>query len=249
MKKRLNEKNKNILLGFFIGAITVLMIFGIIYYFNQEVPESSKEDIIATVNGEEITQNQVKQIQEDLLEQGQKITEKQAVNQIIDITLLSDKAEKEGYSLSKQEVEETLGLQLAQQGRSLEDIKQEIETQGMDYEKLIEDYRKQISIQEYIDNLLEKEINVNESEIKEFYEQNKQFLGENESFEDVEEELKQFLEQQKQQQIVMNLIQDLRENAEIEYLKEFEEPEQPQIQFNQQATQENQGQQIEVQGI
>ena len=227
-KKKISKKN---ILYLSVGIALILSILAGIYFFQQS-PESSETDIFAEVNGEIISESKVQEIQESMSSQGQQINEQQAVEQAINMELLKQEAESEGYSATKQDVENTLETQLAQQNMSTEQLKQQVEMQGMNYNDFIEQYKEQLVIQEYLENQIESS-EISYEEAREFYDNNQEMMGENvPPFEEVKEQIKMLIQQQEQQKITQDLIQDLRNNAEIEYHKEFNDSGQnPQIQI------------------
>ena len=149
----------------------VLIIIGGTYFFFNQQASDSFEDIVAEVNGEKISQSKVEETQQSFDAKGQQINKKQAVEYLIEMELLSQKAKSEGYSVSKEEAENKLKQQRSQQGQNIDSLKEQIEMHGRDYNEFIREQQKQFLIQKYLEKGLKKEnFSVSEDEKKEFYE-------------------------------------------------------------------------------
>ena len=136
----------------------------------QEITSFPPEQIVARVNGEDVTGQDVAEFQLNLLMQGVQISEEEAIDEVIIWKLLSSEAKKRGLTVTTQDVEDILFAQLQMQGMSIEDLKQQIEAQGESYEDFIElhiiQYSDQISIYNLIDQVLE---NIPDGEIQETF--------------------------------------------------------------------------------
>jgi len=222
-KNEISISIKNVLIG--LGILVVLAIATFFYFSSPETTTEITGDVFATVNGEPILSSQVEQIQQDYAMQGMQLTLEDAAEQVIDQEILFQEAEREGHSASIQEAEEIIEFQVMQQGQSIEDVKQQLKMQGLSYESILEDYRRQITLNSYVEDLLERNLpEISEEELQAFYEENKAMLGDEiPSFEEVKDQLKMLLQQEQQQQIINAVIQELRDNADIEYKQDFEE--------------------------
>jgi parvulin-like peptidyl-prolyl isomerase len=100
---------------------------------NNTVPLETSNEVIATVNGEQIMSSDVTLNQQMLLQQGTQLTEDEVLNQIIIEIALRQKIESEGITVSTEEAEEFIVEQLAQQNLSLDDYKQQLAAQGATY--------------------------------------------------------------------------------------------------------------------
>ena len=180
---------------------------------------TSTTGVLATVNGEEITSNQVMAIQQGSMQQGQQVSEEDAVEQAIEEKLLKQEAKEEGYSFTNEEAEAEIEKQLTQQNATLEDYKNQLETQGVSYDKQLESLKENLAVQKYLQAKFEgKDFNVTEAEKKEFYGMYKQQSSEEvPPYEQVEPQIAAAVQQQKQQEAIDELVKELREDAEIEY--------------------------------
>lgn len=213
---------RSIIIGSIVTVLVLLTIAGIIYFYG--FGESSEEyEVVAKVNGGKITEKKVMEIQESYSMSGEENYSKDdALENAVNMELLYQKAQNEGYGHTTQEIEKFLETNLAEQGTTLEEYKQEIEKQNTTYDEQIERYKEQATIQSYIEELSE-EINVTEEEAREDYESyleenpEAEESGELPEFEDIKEGVISELKERKKQELLQDLVNELRENATIEY--------------------------------
>lgn len=201
-----------------MGVFVLILLVGAIMWssFNRTV----ESNVVAKVNGEEITSDQVELIQQSFLQQGQQISEEDATEQAINQELLFQQSEQEGNSVTDEETESLIESQLTQQGTTLEEYKQQLESQGVSYENELENIKEQIEVENYLNSVFEEEnLDVTKDEATGFYKvYNEQSPEELPPYEEVEPQIISILEQEKQRDIIESLIQELRESADIEYL-------------------------------
>ncbi len=212
-KKVDSKQQKQIIVG-----IVVLLVLGAGGYFL--FGQGFGDNVVASVNGEEITASEVAAMQDLSVQQGQQVSEENALEQIIAREILVQEAGSSGYDLSDVEAEEMLESQLLQRNSSLEEYKQNLETQGVVYEEQLGELKEQLVIQEYLaEEVGEDKYSVTKEEAKDFYEQYKAQYPEEEipSYSESETQIIMILQQQKQQQAVGALIEELKMDADIEY--------------------------------
>jgi parvulin-like peptidyl-prolyl isomerase len=220
-QKKLNKNNQNFWKYGAVLVLAVLVVGGFIFFSGGDNNSNLSGNVIATVNGEEITTSEVSAIQQSFIQQGQQISEEDALEQVINQKLISQEVEAGDYYVSTEEAESTIEQQLSMQGASLEDYKQQISQQGIVYEEQLDSIKEELAVQKYLETQLEGEnFEVSKQEAKEFYEMYKQQSGINETYEELEPQIMATLQQQKQQETIGYLIQELRADAEIKYLKE-----------------------------
>ena len=175
--------------------------------------------VVATVNGEEITSDEVSYIQQSYEQQGQQISEEDALEQLINQEILFQKAQQEGFNLTDEETEAEIEKLLGQQGMTLEDYKDQLEQQGISYEENLQKFKEQFIIEEYQNKALEGEdFNATEEEAEEYYNLYKQQNPENTpAYEEIKDQIIDYLQQQKRQEAINSLVQVLREDADIKY--------------------------------
>lgn len=182
--------------------------------------EEASDEVFATVNDEEITEQEVSEMQDSSAQQGAEMSEKNALEQLIDQKLLLQEAKSEGFNVTEEEAKQFIEKELEKQGTSLEEYKSSLEQMpGTTYEEVLDDLKDQILIQNYIDAQTENVEETTDQEIEEY-----RGLLENQTPDEEysDEEVKEFVKQQKATQQMQLLIQELKEKANIEYLKEPE---------------------------
>ena len=229
----------NWLTGVAILALLVILVSG---YFilsggeriqkgnlSKEETGTLEENVLAKVDGEKVTEDEVIEVQQNAKMQGIELSKKEAIDQAIDMELITKKAIKEGHNVSREEAEKLLEERVSRQGQSIEAIKEQLEKQGQDYSDILEDYRDQIAVQEYLKEKMGQVPNVSKGEIEEYYEIVKEQAGNTNQSSNIPElnnetknQIRRVIKNQKRKKVQENLIKNitsgLRENADIEYL-------------------------------
>ena len=211
--------NKKIVVVILLGLF-VVGGFGMWFFFGNN-DSGITGNVVATVNGEKITSKEIAAVQQLFMQRGQQISAEDASEQLINKKVLFQQAQQGKYSVTDDEAEAVIEAQLAQQGSSLDDYKQQLELQGISYEEQLQDIKEDLTIQKYLGIALEgKDFEVTEEEAQKFYEMYKlQSPDEVPSYEELESKIIATLQQQKQQEAIGSLIQELRASADIEYLQ------------------------------
>lgn len=208
----------------------------------QAMPEPELDDIpdvVAVVNGEEISgesfsKNYESQYQQLTMqaqmtgeEPDQEELKSQALDMMIDSELLVAKAEDEGFSASEDDIDEYLASMAEENGlESADALQEEFEAQGLSEDRVREDIQKEVLIEQVIDTIDIPE--PSDDELQEIYDmQVEQLEAMNEqveedqaqevpSFEELEPELEEQAVAQKENEAVTELLDDLRDDADIE---------------------------------
>lgn len=179
-------------------------------------------EVVARVNGEAITAGDVTKLRVKVYESYRmQISEEEALEQLIEETVLYQEAEQQGYAPTMDEAEQELEARVASSGRTMEDFKADLAKSGFSYfsyEEYLQDFQRQLAINSYLDDAVQVP-EVTELEASVFYEDYKQQSPEAElpPFEQLKSEIMALLEQQKQQEATSLLIEELKEKADIEY--------------------------------
>ena len=206
-------------------AIIILIILCVVIYFNWEnIKGLMPSKTVALVNGVKINQQELdRAIQAVQSQTTATVNETEVVNQLVARELLVQEAEKRGITTSVEEAETLLITHLSQQGATLEDLKSKLNKQS-DYDFIIQGYKEQISLGKLTDQLFEgEELSVSDMEAKEFFDKNQKLFnlvqsnGKNATYSDVKDQIKVLLEQQKQNAVIGELIDSLKNQSEIEY--------------------------------
>lgn len=174
-------------------------------------------DVVAELNGHKITKQDVQEFQtRTYLWYGQNATEEQALEQMIAETLLYREAEREGYLLTSEEAEQELVTRLALMGKTIEDLKAQLQEVDLSYDEYVLDLPRQLAIENYLDDTVEiPEITLQEA--VEYYEDvlrqypDQQFPP----FEQAQSQIVELLSQEKQQEAMILFIEELKEKADI----------------------------------
>jgi len=177
-------------------------------------------DVVAVVNGEEITTQQIEETQALFTSIGQDIPKEAVLEELINQKLLMQEAKKAGFEFTTEQAETAISQQLAMQGADLEEYKTQIQAQGIDYEKQLATIKEDLAIQSYLDQVFENEnFTVTEEEAQEVYDTySAQSSEELPAFEEVKDQILTSLQQEKQQQAINVLIQELKQTAMVEYI-------------------------------
>ncbi len=214
----------------------------------QAQPESSpaKEyegsEVLAAVDGEEISASEVEPIVEQQMQgmqqQGRQVNaqmeqmlRKRVLDNVIKNKLIIQEAKDRNIEVSKEEVEQTYQEQARMLGGE-SNLNQRLSQAGVSGDE----FREQIRQKAVVDKLKEEvapEAEVTEEEARKFYEDNKEMFrspqgGEPHEFDEVKDQLMQQLEQRKANQAFGGFVEKLRNDADVEIKAEELKQEAPQ---------------------
>ncbi len=172
----------------------------------QELPK-----IIATINDENIKRDELLNFQRQMNSQGLNLNLNETLNQLLNRKILVQEAKNRGYNATINEVENLL----SQQGFSLEDTKELLEAQDINYEEYLNSQLDEILFIKMIENE-KKNIMITENESKQFFEEQKHLLDENTTYEDNENKIIETLKEQKAITNLSNLIDELMQTEDIQ---------------------------------
>ncbi len=181
----------------------------------------SGNPVIAEVNGQEIHLQELQEAQAIIQAQsGQMVDGSALLDQLITKELLLQEAESRDISVTPQEAETTLEQQITQNGLTVDQFKQRLQTQGTTYQETLVLYQEQITIDELLaDEVSSSDLSVSDSEAESFFDENldaiKGQFGEDTVYEDISDLIKNTVLQQKQQGLVTDLVDQLKSDAEV----------------------------------
>lgn len=209
---------------------------------DMEMPEPDTEDIpevVATVNGEDITGEEFIPLYEQQFQQmamqsqmsgeqpDEEAIREQSLDSLVSTELLLQDAQAQGYEASEEEIEELLEDTAEQGGlESVDELVQTYEEQGDTEEDLREDAADQVRIDKVVDGLEIPE--PTEEELQEAYEEmeaQQEMMAEAQGgeaaeelppFEEVRDQLEEQVIQEDQNQAVVEHVDQLREAADVE---------------------------------
>lgn len=185
--------------AYLIAALILIALAGLAYYFRSLF-------IVATVNGQPI--NRLSYIKELENMSGQ-----QAMNALVTKTLILQEAEKKNVTVSDEEVSKEITeieKNLEQQGQNLDSV---LTLQGLSRDSL----REQIYLQKLIEKMVGDQVTVTDEEVTSYIETNQETLPEGQSEEEQQNTVREQLKQQKLNQQVQTWLQELQQNANINY--------------------------------
>jgi len=185
----------------------------------------------AIVNGEKIANKdlqtqitQTKQMypEQDLNLEQEKQLEAQILDQMIGSILLKQEAKKQDIAVDQEEINSQMSQMIQNLGGE-EAFNEQLQSAGLTEKQLRERMKEQVLVQKYIDSEIpQQELEVTDEEIKTYFNQIMAQQGEGSelpSFEEMEEsqkeQLRSQLKQQKQSLEVQQLIEQLKQEAEI----------------------------------
>lgn len=211
-----------------IAIVAIAAIVGFMMWSANSNKESQNENngkVIATVNGEEITQNdlsfELNQIKQSNPQAGETDSEKlkqSVLSSIINQTLLLQEAQKQGISASDKKVNESY-QQIVKSFQDQSSFEKVLEKRNLTKADLKENIRDQQVIQEYIKNNINAEqVTVTDKEIQERYNQLKSGTQQQNipSLDEVKNQIKQQLKNEKQNLMTQKLIDNLKKSADIQ---------------------------------
>jgi len=151
-RKKAKERQENIvILGTFLIFIAVVAY--LFYFVNTKSP---KEDVVATVNGNEITRDELDWwYKTSILPEYMDTVTKQdfLVLSLIPQEILLQKAEEERVKVTQDEIEKSLGFFVIESGFTIDDFEAYLDSRGI----TIDQIKKSFEIRAIITKLLEKE--------------------------------------------------------------------------------------------
>jgi len=182
--------------------------------------QNGNNPIVAEINGQEIKLNEIQEVINTGLLQGQQLDRTSALDMMVTKILLLEEAQDRGIMITISDAEDKLESMYVQRGFSQEQIKKQLEELGTTYDQTLEMFREELIINKVLsEEVSNVEIQVSDNEVQTFFEENmgmiKNQFGNNTVFEDVSSQIKANLLQQKEQKVALDFIEDLESKAVI----------------------------------
>jgi len=208
-----------------LAAVAVAAVVLIIVVNGEPSNGPPPEDrVVATLDGEEITESNVAEAQVVIFWAYNRYSGRhEALEHLIAERLLYREAEREGYSPTEDETWQELILSIALRGVTLEELEDRLEWENLSLEEYLEHFRRMLAINTFLEDTVEIP-EITEEDIRQFYEgyvehQREKYPDEEPpTLEEMEPNIIVVLERQKRQQAASDLIQQLREEADIQYM-------------------------------
>jgi len=212
------------------GIAAVAVLVAVLVLVTAGAPENDAPptgEVLAVVNGEQITAEEVSTVQMRMLQwDGVRLEKEQVLEQLISQALIFREAEEKGLVPTIEETEEEL-LATMPKGMTAEELRQIWREQGIIYDQYLEQHRVTLAINRFLDATIEVP-EPTEEELREFYEGYREYHRQRSpdedppTFEEMRSTIVTVVEEQKRQEATSVLIQELRDQADIQYM----EPEQ-----------------------
>ena len=154
-----------------------------------QAPEEPADSVAVTVNGADITEAELQEIikpqLEKMAQQGKQLTpafaqtlekrlRQQALDRIIIVRLLDEKAKEANIVVTEEEVINQINVLLAAQKPplSLEEFKKKTVESGQSFDKVKEQVRKGLAYQKIVEAQWAGKINITEEDAKKYYDEN-----------------------------------------------------------------------------
>jgi foldase protein PrsA len=158
--------------GIVVFIVLVAVVAGLIWLSSKagESRLARQSDIAATVNGEEITTAQLDDQYSKVPDTYRPfITKEILLNQTINEVVMLQEAEKQGIITTEDDVEQEIQSALLQSGITEEELDTRLDEQNITKEYLKDLYRKQLTINNLLEEVVFVNIEVDETDVEELY--------------------------------------------------------------------------------
>ena len=207
-------------------AVAVAVMVLLIVVNGEQNSDTPPEDmVVAMLDGEEITESNVAEAQVVVFwVYNQYLGRKEALEHLIAERLLYREAEREGNLPTEDETWEELILSIALRGVTLEELEERLEWEGLSLEEYMAHFRRMLAINTFLEDTVEVP-EASDEDIRQFYEgyverQREKYPDkEPPSLEEMKSNIIVILERQKRQEAAADLVAQLRESADIQYME------------------------------
>ncbi len=171
-RKKKGRNLKDVFFGAAVFVVLVAVVAGLIFLSSKsgQLRMGSGNDVVATVNGEEITAAYLdEQYSRVPAEYQSIITKETLLNQTINEIILIQEAEKKGVSVSAEDVTQEIESAMLQAGVTPEQLDERLAEQNITREYLEELYTKQLTINALLEKAVFPKATVTQEEVEQFY--------------------------------------------------------------------------------
>lgn len=239
------EAPKKSLLYIYIGAavIVLLIIFGVVFqlekegrsstnFFSAIIGDQVANEVVATINGEDIftsdLNTSIEQFKQVATSQGIDTTtadvqaeiQSQALNVLINTTLLKQEAVERGLTVSDEAVAERLEVIQTELGGP-EVLAARLVELGIDNQRLAKDVKDEILIQQLLDEVFaDRNISASDEELTALYDSAGGEEGGLPPFAEVRDQVELEVIAAKEQEVIDGFLTELKDGSEINILNE-----------------------------
>ncbi len=168
------EPKPNYMIAFV--AVVVIIILSIFILRTKDIfPSSNNDNVVAMVNGEIITLEELESIYKATVpvEYSAFITKEDFLNQsLVPEKILLQEAGKKGVKVSEQELQDGLREFLIENTMTEEQLRSKLESDGVDFESFRDNFKTRLIITKLLDEEVVSQIKINDFEIIDYYESN-----------------------------------------------------------------------------
>lgn len=214
VKKKKTKKIKKSTIKKIIAVIVLIAVLAVVLYFAFRTLKPEKT--IAEVKGEIITKHELEQQYEQLPEQYKLfITKDDFLDQMINVKLLLQEAEKQAIVVSEAEIEQELD-NLKKEAPTEEAFENLLKQRNIEMPQLKKQLGEQLTINKLLNEIVFSKIEISDSQINDYYNNNKDYFKENNlSYNQAKEQIRLILLDELSNSAIKIYINQLRSNATI----------------------------------
>lgn len=157
------------------GAVALIIFIALValVIFNWQNFFPKTQDVAATVNGQQIMQADIDAEYNRLPDfYKQMVTKDEILNRTIDKTILKQEAKKNGFTVTKDEIDQGVKDLAAGNGMSQEQFDEFIKTNNLSIEEVRTNVEETLLFSKYLNETIISKITVTDAEIKAYYDNN-----------------------------------------------------------------------------
>lgn len=171
VKKKSLFKNKKLLKKYRYQIISSLLAVIVIVLILNLLASGVNQSVALTVNGDEITNEELQNRLAFMQTMGVQATQDQALDEIVTEKLLLQEANRRNVDVSKEEIDQEYNAILAANGLTEEDLKSQLESGSVSFDYFETYFENNLIISKLIDQVI-SEIEVSDEDINLYYVQN-----------------------------------------------------------------------------
>lgn len=153
-----------------VSVVVVIIIVAAFFYWKYY---EGQKNIVATIDDETITIDELNKVYASMPAQYQGLITKEALlDQLVQAKVLYLEAQKQGVTINDSELENKLIELKKSLGLTDEEFSKELAAQGKSEAEIIENYKKQLTIQKFLDEKVFASVTITEKDTKDYYKEN-----------------------------------------------------------------------------
>jgi len=215
------KKNKKKKLNYLAHILILIAVIAVVFFIGKSLTnlmnrftQQTTSDVIAVVNGEEITQQELDQKYDKLPAQYKSLFTKEFfLDQLINTKLLLQEAKKQAIVISTGEIDEEMGKVKSTFYSDFE-FEEFLKENSLTIEEVKSQLADQLLINKLLNETILSKIEITDQQINNFYNENKDII--NDTLENVEEQIRLSLMQESSAKVIQTYIDQLKADADIQ---------------------------------